>query len=76
MSVDMAALHELTQAKAIPLEALIHEIELAIIEAYKETPEPKRQAWARLDKETGEIKIIYPTFDEEGNRNGEDFDEL
>ena len=76
MSVDMAALHELTQAKAIPLDALIHEIELAIIEAYKETPEPKRQAWARLDKETGEIKIIYPTFDEEGNRNGEDFDEL
>lgn len=71
MGVDISALVQLTEAKGMPLEQLIQTIEAAILTAYSETPEANRYARAHLDRETGDIEIIVPTFNELGERISE-----
>ena len=73
--VDVEALIALAYHKEIPLEQLITEIESGVLEAYYQTLEPKRQARAAIDRETGEISILVPTFNEIGERISEDRDE-
>jgi N utilization substance protein A len=72
MGVDIAALVQLTDAKAMPLEQLIQAIEAGVLTAYTETPEPNRYARVQLDRETGDIRIYVPTFNELGERISED----
>lgn len=72
MGVDISALVQLTEAKGMPLEQLIQMIEAAVLTAYTETPEPNRYARVQLDRETGEIQIFVPTFNELGERVSED----
>lgn len=72
MGVDISALVQLTEAKGMPLEQLIQMIEVAVLTAYTETPEPNRYARVQLDRETGEIQIFVPTFNELGERVSED----
>lgn len=74
MHVDMAALVNLTTEKAMPLEPLIQAIEAGVLTAYGETQEPNRYAQARLNRETGEIQIFIPIFNELGERIGEEVD--
>ncbi len=74
MHVDMAALVHLTNEKAMPLEPLIQAIEAGVLTAYGETQEPNRYAQARLNRETGEIQIFIPIFNELGERIGEEVD--
>ena len=74
MHVDMAALVHLTPEKAMPLEPLIQAIEAGVLTAYGETQEPNRYAQARLNRETGEIQIFIPIFNELGERIGEEID--
>ena len=74
MHVDMAALVHLTTEKAMPLEPLIQAIEAGVLTAYGETQEPNRYAQARLNRETGEIQIFIPIFNELGERIGEEVD--
>jgi len=73
--VDVEALIALATHKEIALEQLITEIETGVLEAYYQTLEPKRQARAVIDRETGEISILVPTFNEIGERISEDRDE-
>jgi N utilization substance protein A len=73
--VDVDALIALATHKEIPLEQLISEIEAGVLEAYYQTLEPKRQARASIDRESGEISILVPTFNEIGERISEDRDE-
>ena len=47
-------------------------IEAAVLTAYTETPEPNRYARVQLDRETGDIQIFVPTFNELGERVSED----
>jgi len=47
-------------------------IEAAILTAYAETPEANRYARVQLDRETGDIAIYVPTFNELGERVSED----
>ena len=54
-SVDVAALIALAAHKEIPLEQLITEIEAGVLDAYYQTDEPKRQARAEINRESGEI---------------------
>ena len=75
MGVDIPALVLLTDAKGMPLEQLIQMIEAAILTAYAETPEANRYARVQLDRETGDIAIYVPTFNELGERISEDRDE-
>ncbi len=74
MHVDMAALVHLTTEKAMPLDPLIQAIEAGVLTAYGETQEPNRYAQARLNRETGEIQIFIPIFNELGERIGEEVD--
>ena len=74
MHVDMAALVNLTTEKAMPLEPLIQAIEAGVLSAYAETQNPNRYAQARLNRETGEIQIFIPIFNELGERIGEEVD--
>ncbi len=74
MHVDMAALVHLANEKAMPLEPLIQAIEAGVLTAYSETQEPNRYAQARLNRETGEIQIFIPIFNELGERIGEEVD--
>jgi N utilization substance protein A len=71
MGVDISALVQLTEAKGMPLEQLIQMIEAAVLTAYTETPEPNRYARVQLDRETGDIQIFVPTFNELGERVSE-----
>ena len=64
--VDVDALIALATHKQMPLEDLITEIESGVLTAYYETDAPKRQARASIDRETGEIIIWVPTFNELG----------
>lgn len=72
MGVDIPALVLLTDAKGMPLEQLIQMIEAAILTAYAETPEANRYARVQLNRETGDIAIYVPTFNELGERVSED----
>jgi N utilization substance protein A len=72
MGVDIPSLVLLTDAKGMPLEQLIQMIEAAILTSYSETPEANRYARVQLDRETGDIAIYVPTFNELGERVSED----
>ena len=72
MGVDIPSLVLLTDAKGMPIEQLIQAIEAAVLTAYTETNEPNRYARVQLDRETGEIQIFVPTFNELGERVSED----
>jgi len=76
MNVDMKVLEALTIERDIPLEHLISAIEVAVRIAYEEMEGAKPSAYAKLDRETGEIKIIVPEFGADGEKIGEHFDEL
>ena len=72
MGVDIPALVQLTEAKGMPLEQLIQMIEAAVLTAYSETPDAQRYARVQLDRESGDIQIFVPTFNELGERISED----
>jgi N utilization substance protein A len=74
MHVEMSALVALTTEKEIPLEQLIQAIEIGVLTAYNQTEEAKRHARAHLDRESGEISILVPQFNELGERIGEELD--
>ena len=70
----MSALIELTNEKGIPLEQLIQAIEIGVLTAYNQTDEAKRHARAHLDRESGEISIFIPQFNELGEKIADESD--
>ena len=72
MGVDIQALVQLTEAKGMPLEQLIQTIESAILTTYSESPDANRYARVQLDRETGDIQLFAPTFNELGERISEE----
>ena len=74
MHVEMEALVALTTEKGIPLEQLIQAIEIGVLTAYNQTDEAKRHARAVLDRESGEIQILVPQFNEIGEKIGDEPD--
>lgn len=76
MNVDMKVLEALTIERDIPLERLISAIEVAVKIAYSEIEGAKPHAYARLDRTSGEIKILVPEFGPDGEKVGESIDEL
>ena len=75
MNVDFEALITLTTEKSIPVLSIIEGIEQEVISLYRELPEAKPHARVRVDRETGEIHIWVPTFNEEGVRESEEIHE-
>jgi len=74
MHVEMSALVELTNEKGIPLEQLIQAIEVGVLTAYNQTDDAKRHAHAVLNRESGEIQILIPQFNEIGEKIGDEQD--
>ncbi len=74
MHVAMSALIELTNEKGIPLEQLIQAIEIGVLTAYNQTDAAKRHARAHLDRQSGEISILIPQFNEIGEKIGDEPD--
>ena len=66
MSVDVDSLIQLTIEKQIPLEKLISFLENAVTEKYRELPEAFPQGRAVLNRDTGEMQIHCPQYDENG----------
>ncbi len=66
MSVDIDALLAMTLEKGIPLEKLINSIEQTVTENYGELPEAMAQGRAVLNRQSGEILIHVPQFNDEG----------
>ena len=71
----MKALISLTTERDIPLDRLITASEIAVKAAYVSTDEAKPYAHAKLDRETGEIRILVPIFGEDGEKIDEIVDE-
>lgn len=71
----MKALTSLTTERDIPLDRLITAIEIAVKAAYVSTDEAKPYAHAKLDRDTGEIRILVPIFGEDGEKIDEIVDE-
>ena len=71
----MKALISLTTERDIPLDRLITAIEIAVKAAYVSTDDVKPYAHAKLDRETGEIRILVPIFGEDGEKIDEIVDE-
>ncbi len=74
MHVEMSALIALTTEKGIGLEQLIQAIEIGVLAAYNQTDEAKRHARAFLDRESGEIQILVPQFNDIGEKIGDEPD--
>jgi N utilization substance protein A len=68
MHVDMKLLEALTTERGISLEQLISAIEIGVKTAYANLPTARMHAFARLDRATGEISIVVPTFGPDGER--------
>jgi N utilization substance protein A len=75
MHVEIAALTALTSEKEISFEQLVSAIEIGVLTAYNQIPEAKRHARAYLDRQTGEIQILVPQFNELGEKVSEERDE-
>ena len=67
MNVDMKVLEALTIERDIPLDRLITAIEIAVKLAYNEMEGARPYAHAKLDRESGEIRIVVPTFGQMAN---------
>jgi N utilization substance protein A len=75
MNVDFDALIALTTEKSIPVLSIIEGIESEVIALYRELPDAKSHARVRVNRETGEIHIWVPFFNEEGVRESEEIHE-
>ncbi len=75
MYVDMKVLAAITIEREIPLGRLILAIEIAVKTAYNEMENAKKFAHAKLDRTTGEIKILIPVFGPDGEKIDEITDE-
>ena len=63
----MTALEELNASVGIPLDDLLHSVEVALAEAYRRTFEPEGQVRVELNRESGEMRVINRTQDELGH---------
>lgn len=82
MKIDLAVLRMLEREREIPFEELATIIEQAILTAYQkhatqelgETPPPEGSR-VRLDRKTGQVDVLVPELDEDGNVIGEAVEE-
>lgn len=74
MHVDMKLLATITTERDIPLDKLIIAIEIGVKTAYNNLEGARAFAHAKLDRETGEITIVIPTFGADGEHIGDEID--
>ena len=68
----MTALEELNASVGIPLDDLLHSVEIALAEAYRRAFEPEGQIRVELDRESAEMRVINRLEDEQGHFREQD----
>jgi transcription termination/antitermination protein NusA len=75
MDIDLAALRALERERDISLDILIPAIEQALLVAYHRTDGAYRNARVELDRKSGHVVVFARESGEEGEPEGEEFDD-
>jgi len=71
MDIDLVALRDIERDKEIPLSYLLSTLEGALLNAYEKTEDAKPGARVEIDRKSGEVKVLAPELDEDGEKVGE-----
>ncbi|MDR1077126.1 MAG: transcription termination factor NusA [Propionibacteriaceae bacterium] len=71
MDIDLSALRQLEQDRAIKADVVIAAIEDAMLSAYERTPGHIEDARVALDRKSGRVTVWAPELDQDGNQVGE-----
>jgi len=74
MDIDLSALRDIEREKDIPLGYLLSTLEGALANAYEKTEHAHKGARVQIDRKTGQVRVIVPELNEDGEEVGE-FDE-
>ena len=74
MDIDLVALRDIERDKEIPLSYLLNTLEGALLNAYEKTEGAKPGARVEIDRKSGEVKVLVPELEEEGEKIGESED--
>ena len=66
MDIDLSTLRMIERDKDIPLDYLLTTLEDALLNAYDKTDAPVKGAKGQLDRKTGNVAVMIPEKDEEG----------
>ncbi|MFL6107435.1 MAG: transcription termination factor NusA [Marmoricola sp.] len=75
MDIDMSILRMLEREKEISFEVLVEAIEQALLTAYHKTPGALEHARVTLDRKSGHVVVLAREADDEGQPEGEEFDD-
>ena len=75
MDIDMSILRMLEREKEISFDVLVEAIEQALLTAYHKTPGALEHARVQLDRKSGHVVVLAREADEDGNPEGEEFDD-
>ena len=75
MDIDMTILRMLEREKEISFDVLVEAIEQALLTAYHKTPGALENARVQLDRKTGHVVVFAREANDEGEPEGEEFDD-
>jgi N utilization substance protein A len=75
VDIDMSILRMLEREKEISFEVLVEAIEQALLTAYHKTPGALENARVHLDRKTGPVVVFAREANDEGEPEGEEFDD-
>jgi len=71
MDIDLAALRDLEREKEIPFTYLLNTLEGALLNAYEKTEHAHKGARVEIDRKSGQVRVIAPELDADGEKIGE-----
>jgi len=71
MDIDLAALRDIERDKEIPFAYLISTLEGALLNAYEKSEAANKGARVDIDKKTGQVRVMVPELDQDGEKIGE-----
>jgi len=75
VDIDMSILRMLEREKEISFDVLVEAIEQALLTAYHKTPGALENARVQLDRKNGHVVVFARESNEEGEPEGEEFDD-
>jgi len=75
VDIDMSILRMLEREKEISFDVLVEAIEQALLTAYHKTPGALEHARVQLDRKSGHVVVLAREAGEDGEADGEEFDD-